>query len=168
MIFFYCLQGGERFTYGAVMYNLENFSLRDMVECAASHRKIGIGAENLLTVTERVVRFFYDNFRLIDRTPSCALVRFFKTHPYDELDGELQQYVRQALGGPPEHVNISCMTLIATAGEKPSWNKIEKSQQHRAIPLGSEQMLKQSPMISQLIKQLGVNGNAVLQPRSEL
>ena len=149
------------------MYDLANFRLRDMAECAAALRKLGTDADGLFAVAERVVRLLYDNFRQVDGTESCALVRFFKTHRYDELNGELQQFANQVLGGPPESTSIFCLTLLATVGDEPNWNMREKSAQHRAIPLASEQMLKQSPMISQLIKQFGVDVATVLQPNSD-
>ena len=151
-----------------VMYDLTNFRLSDMAECAAALRKLGTGADDLFVVAERIVRFVYDNFRQVDGTASCALVRFFKTHRYDELNGELQQFASQMLGGAPEATSNFCLTLLATAGDEPNWNIREKSQQHRAIPLASEQMLKQSPMISQLINQFGVDVATVLQPNPEL
>lgn len=150
------------------MYDLTNFRLRDMAECAATLRKLGTGADDLFVVAERTVRFLYDNFRQTDRTASCALVRFFKTHRYDGLSVELQQFARQMLGGSPESTNIFCLTLLATAGDEPSWNVLDKSEQHRVIPLASERMVEQSPMISRLIQQFGVDVATVLQPDPEL
>lgn len=149
------------------MYDLTNFGLRDMTECSATLRKLGTGADSLTVVAERVVRFFYDEFRQIDGTTSCALVRFFKTQRYDRLDSELQQFALRMMGRHPESDNIFCLLLMATAGDDANWNMVEKSQQHRAIPLGSERMVEQSPMISQLIKQFGIDVATVLQPNPQ-
>lgn len=149
------------------MYNLTNFDLRGMAECTAALRKIGTGTDSLSGVAEKTVRFIYDNFQQADGTTSCALVRFFKTHRYDDLTSELQQFASQKLGGRPASPDIFCLTLLATAGDEPNWNTIEASQQHRAIPLDSEQMLEQSPMIWQLVQQFGVDASTVLWPNPE-
>ncbi len=47
---------------------------------------------------ERVVRTLYD--QLIDAETgarSCALVRFFKTHAFGELESDLRDFAREAL-----------------------------------------------------------------------
>ena len=154
--------------WDSVMYDLANFHLHDMAECAATLRKLGPAADDLFDVSNRIVRFLYDSFRESDGTRSCALVRFFKTHPYNELSEELQNCARRVLEGPPGSNGLFCLTLLATAGDEPNWNVCEKSAQHRAIPLASEQMLTQSPMISQLIKQFGVDVATVLRPQRDL
>jgi hypothetical protein len=150
------------------MYDLSNFHLHDMAECAQALRKLGAGADGLLHVAEKTVRFFYDKFRQEDGTSACALVRFFKTHRYGGLSRELQQVAAGMLGGLPEADNLFCLTLLATAGDEPHWNSPQASKQHRAIPLASEQVVKQSPMIAQLIKQFGVDAAAVVQPEPDL
>ena len=150
------------------MYDLTDFDLRDMAECAAALRKVGNGADNLFAVANDTVRFIYDNFRQSDGTTSCALVRFFKTHRYGQLPGELQEFASGILGTPSASPDMLCLTLLATAGDQSNWNSIEASQGHRAIPLGSEQMLKQSPMIFQLVQQFGIDASAVVRPNPEL
>jgi hypothetical protein len=151
----------------SVMYNLTNFDLRDMAECAAALRKMGSRADSLFGVADQTVRFMYDNFQQSDGTTSCALVRFFKTHRYDQLTSELQQFASQILGGRPASPNIFCLTLMATAGDEPNWNTIEESQHHRAIPLDCEEMLERTPMMLQLIHQFGVDASTVLWPNPE-
>ena len=39
--------------------------------------------------------------QLLDCDRSCALVRFFKTHPYSALTEDDRRYVRNVLGGEP-------------------------------------------------------------------
>jgi hypothetical protein len=84
------------------------------------------------------------------------------------LSGELQQFASQMMGDVADSESIFCLTLLATAGDDPNWNILEKSERHRAIPLGSEQMVEQSPMISQLIKQFGIDVATVLKPNPDL
>ena len=100
---------------------------------------------------------------------ACALVRVFKTHPYGELDPEAQGFARRMLGEQSgASATVKCLTLLATAGEKPEWNSRTQSVGHQAIPLASEQMVIQAPMISNLITQLGLSISTVLEPNSGL
>jgi hypothetical protein len=71
------------------MFDLAKFTLRDMTELGAVLRKIGDDATSMEEVANRVVRYLYEN--LVDPgtgRPECALVRFFKTHPYQDLESE--------------------------------------------------------------------------------
>ncbi|MGB3654153.1 MAG: ATP-binding protein, partial [Rivularia sp. (in: cyanobacteria)] len=63
---------------------------------------------------------------------------------------------------------LKCLTLLATAGELPEWNSRYKSVGHKAIPLVNEDTIHRIPMISQLVKQLGLNPGMVLQPDPNL
>jgi hypothetical protein len=51
---------------------------------------------------------------------------------------------------------MKCLTLLATAGADPAWNSRHTSTGHKALPLPSEESIARSPMIAQLIRQLGV------------
>jgi len=151
------------------MHDLANFGLRDMAECAATLRKLGGESRNALEVANRTVRFVYDSlFHGAQAQKSCALVRFFKTHPYCELPADLQQFASRALGDVPQSDDMPCLVLLATAGDLPEWNCTQLSQAHRAIPLASARMIEESPMISQLIRQLGLELQQVLSPDPNL
>ena len=150
------------------MFDLTDFDLRDMAECSAALRKVGNDEDSLLGVADNTVRFIYDNFQHGDGTSSCALVRFFKTHRYDELTDELQQFASQLSGVERISPDTFCLTLLATVGDDPNWSIVEASQAHRAIPLHSEQILDQSPMISQLVHQFGIDASTVLRPHPDL
>ncbi|GET39787.1 sensor histidine kinase [Microseira wollei] len=151
------------------MYDLTKFSLRDMVECGLALHQMGEGAANMEQTSNRMIKYLYEH--LIDRQTgekSCALVRCFKTHPYGELDAHRREYARSILGDEVPSPKMQCLTLLATAGEKSQWNSIEASAAHKAIPLKSEELVEQSPMISQLIQQFGLNISAVVQPDPNL
>jgi len=151
------------------MYDLTNFSLRDMTECGVSLRKLGIGAQSMEEVANRIVYFFYKNFW--DETTNnsaFALVRVFKTHSYSELLSELQQVASTLSSGAEIHETTKCLTLLASAGILPEWNHRQGSQGHQAIPLVSEEMVARSPMIAQLIHQLGLEIRNVLTPDPDL
>lgn len=151
------------------MYRLTKFTLREMTECGAALRKLGVGATSMEEVANRMVSYFYNQF-LDEETGQSAftLVRLFKTHACGDLPCDLQQIARQTLGAdvvPPE---MKCLTLLATAGDRPEWNSRTASTGHQAIPLPSEEMVTQAPMISQLIYQLGLTISNIIAPDPEL
>ena len=151
------------------MYDLKGLSPGEVAECGAELRRLGSTAASMEEAANRIVGYLYDN--LVDGQTSercCALVRFYKTHPYGELEEGLQQFVQGLLGAPPESPETKCLTLLATAGERPEWNDRAKSEGHRAIPLASEKMVAQIPMIAQLVSQFGLEVSSILKPDPSL
>jgi hypothetical protein len=148
------------------MFDLATFTLRDVTELGALLRRAGDGARSMEEAAGRVVRILHE--RLVDPVTGardCALVRFFKTHRYDGLDESLRDFARQALDeGSDPLPETTCLTLLATAGARPEWNDREASEAHRAIPLMSKDLVSQTPMISNLLSQLGVEVEALLSP----
>ena len=63
---------------------------------------------------------------------------------------------------------MKCMTALATVGEQTEWNSRHRSVGHKAIPLASESVVTQMPMISQLIRQLGLDIKTVINPDPNL
>ena len=63
---------------------------------------------------------------------------------------------------------MKCLTLMATIGATASWSSRHLSREHRAIPLPSPEIVEKAPMISQLIKELGLELTSVLQPSPEV
>jgi hypothetical protein len=113
----------------------------------------------------QIVRYLYDNF--LDRRDGqreCALVRFYMTLPYGKLDEELKTFARALSGDMQRSPEVKCLTLLATAGEHPSWNSRKNSAGHKAIPLPSAQVVSQAPMIAQLIVQFGLEIRDVVTP----
>lgn len=147
------------------MYDITQFSLSDMTECASALRQLGAGAANMEQVAGKIARFLYDHL-IVKQSGDrgCALVRLYKTHPYRELTDELRQFARGVLGRAPESTEVKCLTLLGTAGDLPEWNVRSKSVGHQAIPLPSKRVVAQFPMISQLINQFGLDISAVLRP----
>ena len=147
------------------MYDVSNFTIRDMTECCKVVRTIGKGAKNMEEVANSIVNHLYVN--LIDGQSgkkACSLVRFFKTHTFEKLDPELQNFSKNMAGNTPVFPETKCLTLLATVGENPAWNSRKTSKGHRAIPLLSEQMVHQTPMIKNLITQLGLNIGMIIKP----
>ncbi len=95
------------------MYDLTNFTLKDMTEFGTVLRKLGSGAKSMEDVANEIVRYAYEH--LVDKQTgekSCALVRFYKTHLYEELDEELRQFAHGIMGRQPEEPAMKCLTLL--------------------------------------------------------
>lgn len=151
------------------MYNPADFTLSDMTQCGATLRKIGAGADSMEEVADRIIRYFYEQFFDLHTGASAfTLVRFFKTHAFSELPTDLQAYAQTMLDQQAASPATKCLTLLATQGDRVEWQSRQASVGHQAIPLISEQLVAQSPMISQLIAQFGLPIHAVLDPNPTL
>jgi hypothetical protein len=145
------------------LYDFSRFGLTDMTRCGIDLRRIGSGCGTMEEAASRIVRYLYDGLR--DPTleqSACALVRMFVTLPFDALDESQQRFATTVLGKAPESPSMKCLTLLATAGDLPDWNSRRTSRGHQALPLPSPEAVSRSPMIAQLIRQLGVEISAFL------
>jgi hypothetical protein len=149
-------------------YDLTKFDLGDMLKCSLRLRETAMGAPTLEASAQRICRFLYDELHGPTTPRACALVRCYKTHPYGALDSELQGFARGVLGNLAPSSTMKCLTLMATVGETAAWNSRHLSRGHRAIPLPSPEIVEKAPMIAQLIKELGLELSAVLQPSPEV
>lgn len=149
-------------------YDLTTFGLGDMLKCSLALREGASAAVTLEQSAQRICRFLYDELRGADSEHQCALVRCYKTHPYGALNSELQEFARTALAGKQPHATMKCLTLMATVGQSANWNARQLSRGHQTIPLVSPEMVEKAPMISQLIKELGMDLTSVLEPSPEI
>jgi len=150
---------------GPTTYDVIDFTIREVTECGRAMRTMGVGASSTEEVAGRVVRYLHDT--LIDRRTgerACSLIRFFKTQSYEGLNDELKAFALNMLGGSAPLPGVKCLTLLGTVGEKPEWNSIGTSKGHKAIPLPSEEVVHQIPMMRNLIKQLGMSVSSVVKP----
>jgi hypothetical protein len=151
------------------MYSLNNFSLTDMTECGIALRKLGLSANSMESTAQKIVRFFYDSFRdPVSGDSAFALARFFKTHSYGELAEDLQYQAQRIIQDETVPTDLKCLTLLGTIGDRQEWCDRTCSQGHQVIPLPSEQMVSQAPMISQLIQQLGLTIKSVIAPSPDM
>lgn len=148
------------------MYNVAKFTYREMMDCRATIREMFTDAEpeSVAEGAERIVRFLFENLGDDDGRPACALARMFKTHRYDALDVELRDFTRTIEPDADRVQNLRCLVLLATAGDEPPWNSRHASRGHKCIPLVSEKMVEEAPMIAQLIRQIGLKISTVLRP----
>ena len=150
-------------------FDLSEFSLGDMLQCGLELRQRMRGAPTMEAAANSVVRYLYDNCR--ERSSGqreCSLVRFYKTHPYGELDPMLQLFARVRLGEVQPSADMRCLTLLATVGDEPSWCSRHHSKGHRAIPLASARAVEQAPMIAQLVREFGLDISNVVQPSTDI
>jgi hypothetical protein len=149
----------------APRYDLARFSLGDMTRCGIELRQVGANASSMEEVADRIVRYLYERLGDPAREGSaCALARVFVTLPFDALEPGQQAFAESVLGHRPESPRMKCLTLLATAGDEAAWNSRHSSTGHRALPLPSAAAVARSPMIAQLIRQLGVEIAVLLSP----
>jgi signal transduction histidine kinase len=151
------------------VYDLTTFPMSQMIECGAALRRLGQGASSMEETANRIVDHLYQ--RCVDPgsgVPSLALVRLFKTTALEDLDPDGQAFALRLLGDRPAPRGLPCLTLFATRGDQPEWNARQDSVRHRAIPLPSERVLERLPMVSQVIRQLGLDLASVVRTRSEV
>jgi len=147
------------------MFNLAKFTYREMMSCRAALRDLFANEPfSVADGAERVVRFLYENLGDENGERACALVRMFKTHPFDGLDPELRHFARSLAPDAGDLKGLRCLVLLATAGSEREWNSRHKSRGHKCIPLVSEKMVQEAPMIAQLIEQIGLKISTVLRP----
>lgn len=154
--------------YEQPAYDLTRFTLADMVRCGAELRRLATESTSMEDAAQRATRHLYENLRekTANSNRSCVLVRFFKTHLYGRLTEELREAATVSSATIAEDTH--CLTLLATAGDEPQWNSRQSSKHHRCIPLTSEAMVEQFPMISQLIRQMGMTTTDLLRTTPEI
>jgi hypothetical protein len=149
-------------------YDLTTFGLGDMLKASPRLRETATGAPTFELAAQRVCRFLYDELRGADGERQCALVRCYKTNSFGALEPDLQDFARTLMGFRQPWATMKCLTLMATVGQTALWNSRHQSRGHRAIPLPSPEIVEKAPMISQLIKEFGLELSNVLQPSPEI
>ena len=95
-------------------------------------------------------------------------MRCYKTHQFSTLEPDLQRFAQKVMGIEKPNPAMKCLTLMATVGQAAAWNSRYLSMGHRTIPLASREIVEKAPMISQLIKELGLELSSVLLPSSDV
>ena len=147
------------------MYDLTRFTQSEATECGNALRALGSAASSMETAANNIVQHPYNNvINSETNEKACALIRFYKTHPYGQLASGLQEFASGIMGGAPESQDMKCLTMMATAGEHADWNSRSTSSGHRAIPLASADFVGGIPMIAQLVSQFGIELGSVISP----
>ncbi len=145
------------------MYDITRFSDADFKECGANVAAFGGGSSSMEDAANKIVNYLYDNITDSSGNKANALVRLYKTHPYNQLDSGLQGFAQGILGSAPSD-DTNCLTMLATMGDHDDWKSRSKSNGHRAIPLASADMVAGIPMISRLLTQFGIDVGSVMRP----
>ena len=149
-------------------YDLTTFGLGEMLKCSPRLRETATGAATFELAAQRICRFLYDELRSPEGERQCALVRCYKTNEFGSLDPELQSFVRTVMGFRQPWPEMKCLTLMSTVGQTAAWNSRHNSRGHKAIPLPSPEIIEKAPMISQLIKEFGLEISSVIEPSAEV
>jgi hypothetical protein len=143
--------------------DLTDFTIGAMLRAGVAIRRLARGSDSLEAAAQRVTHYLYDHcMNVASGERACALVRFYKTHAYGQLEPELQRFAAVQLGSRAPDEAMRCLTLIATAGDEPAWNSRHDSQGHKAIPLPSVDAVRSAPMVMRLIEDLGFDVDAVV------
>lgn len=148
------------------MPNLETFTFNDLMHLRSALRSAFTGYEpaTMEEAAQVLARLLRDQLADGEGDPACALVRVYKTHPFADLDDELQAFARTIDPEVDRVPGVRCLVLLGTTGDEPAWNSRAASRGHKAIPLTSERAVAGAPMIFQLIRQLGLEVANVLRP----
>jgi two-component system, chemotaxis family, sensor kinase CheA len=141
------------------VFDLQNFSLDDLVDCGAEIRGItGIGSFE--ETANAAAKLLAERLVDADGKPACALVRCYATVRYARLPAPLQAFARELAGfePPPE---TRCLTLMGSYGDEPEWRTRSGSRGHKAIPLLSAEFVRGIPMLRQLLLEFGLTPEQV-------
>jgi hypothetical protein len=91
---------------------------------------------------------------------SIALARVFLTVRFDSLPARNREFVRSLAAssgaGPDLKETTPVLSLLGTHGDQEEWNDPRRSQGHLGIPLISSDFVGAIPMVSRLLRELGV------------
>ena len=147
------------------MHDLGDFSLRDVAECSARVRRLGLGAGSMEEAACRIVTYLYED--LTDRRAgqrACSLVRFYKTHPYGLLDAGRRRFAEARFTGEPASPGARCLALLATAGDEPMQRALAGSRGGQAIPFKAASESAHVPGMIRDVTQLGVDIGVAASP----
>lgn len=146
------------------MHRLSSLSVDDLVQCSSVFRAIGAEAESMEAAAQSITDYLHRHLVDDDGQPAAPLVRLYKSHRFGELDPELQDFAAVTGVGHLVQDDTRCLTLLGTSGDEPAWNNRRRSAGHRAIPLVSEEVVAQSPMIAGLVSELGLDVSSLVAP----
>lgn len=136
----------------------ESFDVISLLQACSELRAVASGASSSEEAARSMVDFLRSAFvNKATGTPVFELVRLYKTIRCGDLPTPLQDVARAASSDARSLHASPCLTLLATAGSRPSWNDRHQSSRHRAIPLESVEAVAQMPMVAGLLESLGVD-----------
>ena len=151
------------------MHDLKTLDVSGVLQMSSELQRLGEDCSSMEEAAKQVVRYFYDELRDgASGRRTCALARLYRTTRFEELDFLSRGFAKGMAKGHPITEDTVCLTLLATVGDEDAWNSRERSIDHMAIPLLSEEMVLQMPMVAQLIQQLGYDVKDIVNPNPDL
>lgn len=131
--------------------------MKDKIEASTS----------LENAAQRFTEGIYQEFK-----DSIVLIRLFAVIPFRELPEFNQRFVTQLANSAGISQLIKektlVLSLLGTQGIKTEWNKRLNSKGHIGIPLASADFIDRMPMMSRLLKELGVDLNWINSDDTEI
>lgn len=114
------------------------------------------GAHSIEDAAQKFAKLIYDNFK-----ESVVLARVFGTSPFGKLPSPNTDFVENLAKdkdiAPLLSDQTPVLSLLGTAGEQSEWNSRHNSKGHVGIPLVSKDFIELIPMISRLLKSMGLD-----------
>ncbi|KAA3616975.1 MAG: hypothetical protein D8M58_04745 [Calditrichaeota bacterium] len=105
---------------------------------------------------QKYMSILYENF-----SESIALCRLFATVPFKSLPASSKEFVSNLLKSRKLFSSLKndtpILTLLGSRGIEEKWNDIRQSKGHIGIPLISSGFISEIPMVSRLLKELGLD-----------
>lgn len=124
-------------------------------------KKLAGEANTTQEIADFAVRWLYDNITMLDGSPACSFTRFFRTMFFERLRPELKSQLVESLGSTPQ-AQVKCLTLMAGCGESETQNAGVDTNMSTCIPLDSKNLSQKVPMISLVVKQLGLDSSKIV------
>ena len=107
---------------------------------------------------QRAAQTFCERF-YAEFAESAALVRVFATLPFSLLPAAENAFARAAAERAGQAALLEpatpVLTLLGTCGVEPAWRERRESRGHLAIPLLSDDVVAEIPMIARLLREIG-------------
>jgi len=113
-------------------------------------------SSSLEAAAQKFTYFMYENFR-----ESIVLARVFATVPFLNLPDVNQEFVKKLIADKNVKISLDdhtpVLSLLGTSGIEYKWNNRRNSRDHVGVPLLSADFIDLIPMMSRLLKSLGVS-----------
>jgi len=137
------------------MKPINEFSKEELVALQESVFSSLQSCRSIKAAAQLYTRLMYEHLK-----GSVILCRLFLTRQYGELPEPNKQFVRNLVGsaGPEQQLKNETLilSLLGSHGENPEWNDCSHSKGHLGIPLISPDFIEKIPMMSRLLKALGL------------
>lgn len=143
-------------------HRITGFSVSDAMRCNIGLRYQTPKGGSITRTAGFIVRYLHERLLVSESSsPAIALVRLFRTQRLEELApgllADASKIARARRLGPAS----LWLTLEGSAGERKEWSDPALSINHRVIPVFDAGGMKAAPMVTDLIRQLGVDTEAL-------